>query len=160
MRDGVSNHQPHDCLLSCLFRRISKKTSKLRVTGLCERNSPVTGEFPAWRTSNAANVCIWWRHHEEVIRWNGWTFTDFLKQQPTNVISGHFNVCLHSFTITHKMQLEFYGSYLISRRPVHKLWTKELFCIKIYLIACSITLFIGWIYYRQIEGKLCHIRLA
>ena len=25
----------------------SKKTSKLRVTGLCEGNSPMTGEFPA-----------------------------------------------------------------------------------------------------------------
>ena len=31
--DGVSNHQPHNCLLNRLFRRISKKTSKLRVTG-------------------------------------------------------------------------------------------------------------------------------
>ena len=30
-RDGVSNHQPHHCLLSYLFRRRSKKTSKLRV---------------------------------------------------------------------------------------------------------------------------------
>ena len=30
-------------------RRRSKKTSKLRVTGLCEGNSPVTGEFPAQR---------------------------------------------------------------------------------------------------------------
>ena len=46
-RDGVWNHQPHDCLLNRLFRRRSKKTSKLRVTGLCEGNSPVTGEFPA-----------------------------------------------------------------------------------------------------------------
>ena len=36
--DGVSNHKPHDCLLSRLFRHISKKTSKLRVTGLCEGN--------------------------------------------------------------------------------------------------------------------------
>ena len=34
MPDVVSNHQPHDCLLSRLFRRRSKKTSKLRVTGL------------------------------------------------------------------------------------------------------------------------------
>ena len=33
--DRVSNHQPHDCLLNRLFRRRSKKTSKLRVTGLC-----------------------------------------------------------------------------------------------------------------------------
>ena len=46
-RDVVSNHQPHNCLLNRLFRRRSKKTSKLRVTGLCEGNSPGTGEFPA-----------------------------------------------------------------------------------------------------------------
>ena len=38
--DGVSNHQPHDCLLNRLFRRRSKKTPKLRVTGLCSGNSP------------------------------------------------------------------------------------------------------------------------
>ena len=41
----------------------SNKTSKLRVTGLCEVNSPVTGEFTTQRASNAANVSIWWRHH-------------------------------------------------------------------------------------------------
>ena len=38
--DGVSNHQPHGCLLNRLFRRRSKKTSKLRVTDLCAGNSP------------------------------------------------------------------------------------------------------------------------
>ena len=42
----------------------NKKTSKLRVTGLCEGNSPVTGEFPAQRASNAENVSIWWRHFD------------------------------------------------------------------------------------------------
>ena len=35
-RDGVSNNRRLDCLLNRLFRRRSKKTSKLRVTGLCE----------------------------------------------------------------------------------------------------------------------------
>ena len=62
-RDSVSNHQPHDCLLNHLLRRRSKKTSKLRVTGLCERNSPGTGEFPAQMASNTENVSIWWRNH-------------------------------------------------------------------------------------------------
>ena len=61
--DSVSNHQPHDCLLNRLFRRRSKKTSKLRVTGLCVENSPGTGEFPAQMASDAENVSIWWRHH-------------------------------------------------------------------------------------------------
>ena len=61
--DGVSNHQPQDCLLERLFRRRSKKTLKLCVTGLCVGNSPGTGEFPAQMASNAENVSIWWRHH-------------------------------------------------------------------------------------------------
>ena len=62
--DGISNHPPHDCLLNRLFRRRSKKTSKLRVTGLCGGNSPVTDEFPAQMASNAEDVSIWWRHHD------------------------------------------------------------------------------------------------
>ena len=61
--DGVSKYRRHNCLLSRLFRRTSKKTSKLRVTGLCARNSSVAGEFPAQRASNTENVSIWWRHH-------------------------------------------------------------------------------------------------
>ena len=62
--DGVSDHQPHDCLLNRLFGRRSKKTSKPRVTGLCVGNSPGTGEFPAQMASNAENASSWWRHHE------------------------------------------------------------------------------------------------
>ena len=62
-RNDVSNHQLHYCLLNRLFRRRSRKTSKLRVTGLCEWDSPLTGEFPAQMASYAENDSIWWRHH-------------------------------------------------------------------------------------------------
>ena len=62
-RNSDSNHQPRHCLLNRLFRRGSKKTSKLRVTGLCVGNSTETGAFPAQMASNAENVSIWWRHH-------------------------------------------------------------------------------------------------
>ena len=64
--DGVSNHQPHDCLLKHSLR--SKKTPKPRVTGLCAGNSPVIGEFPAQMSSNEENVSIWWRHHDPTWR--------------------------------------------------------------------------------------------
>ena len=57
-RGNVPNDQPRDCLLSRLFRRRSKKTSKLRVTGLCAGNSPETGEFPVQMASNAENVSM------------------------------------------------------------------------------------------------------
>ena len=53
--NGVSNHRHHDNLLNHLFRRTSKKTSKLHVTGLCEGNPPVTG--------NAESIVMSWRHH-------------------------------------------------------------------------------------------------
>ena len=62
--NGVSNHQLRHCLLNCLFRCRSKKTPKLRVTGLCEGNSPLTGEFPTQMACNTGNVSIWWHHHD------------------------------------------------------------------------------------------------
>ena len=67
--DGISNHQPHNCLLNCLFRCRSKKTSKLCSTGLCEGNSPVANGFLAQRTSYMENVSIWWRHHVSLLLW-------------------------------------------------------------------------------------------
>ena len=64
--DGVSNHWRLHCLLNRLLARWSKKTSKLRVTGLCEGNPPVTSGFPSQRTSNAEIVSIWLCHHAPV----------------------------------------------------------------------------------------------
>ena len=71
-RDGVSNHQPQDCLLNRLFRRRSGKTSKLCVTGICAGNSPVISEVPAQKAINAENVSIWWRHHGLPEFWYNW----------------------------------------------------------------------------------------
>ena len=81
---SVSNHQPYDCLLNRLFTRRSKKTSKLRVTGLCVRNSPTTGEFPAQRASKAENVSIWLRHHA------GGCFTTFDELPIGGFVVSHF----------------------------------------------------------------------
>ena len=41
---------------SIVYSDADQKTSKLRVTGLCE--------FPAQMASNAENVSIWWHHHD------------------------------------------------------------------------------------------------
>ena len=67
--DGVSNHRRLDCLLNRLSRLRSKETSKLRVTGLCEGNPPVTGGFPSQRSLNAENVSISWRWFKLLIFW-------------------------------------------------------------------------------------------
>ena len=88
--DCVSNHQPRHCLLDRLFERRSKKTSKLRVIGLCVGNSPGTGEFPAQMASYAGNVFIWWRHHVCVKQWWPRLMTKLVVTKPHNlsVISG------------------------------------------------------------------------
>ena len=62
--DGVPNQRRHYCILNSVFWHRSKKTSTFRVTGFCEGNSPVNGEFSAQRASNAEIVSIWWRLHE------------------------------------------------------------------------------------------------
>ena len=50
-----------------LFMHRSKKTSKLRVTGLCEGNSPLSSEFPAQSASTAENVSSWWSYHAMIM---------------------------------------------------------------------------------------------
>ena len=74
--NGGSYNQSRDCLLNRLFRR----RSKLRVTGLCEGNSPATGEFPVQKASNAENS-IWWRHHGWAMKcllWGLWRTSPIL----------------------------------------------------------------------------------
>ena len=103
-RDGVSNHQPHDCLLNRLFRPRSKKTSKLRVAGLCVGISPGAGEFPAQMASKAKNVSIWWRHHGYLQCWllltkqwsrlTKWNFPCRLGKQTFVILEGMFRVYL------------------------------------------------------------------
>ena len=51
-QNGVSSNQRLHCLLNRLLRGISKKTSKLRVTGLSAR------KFPAQKASNTENGSI------------------------------------------------------------------------------------------------------
>ena len=52
----VSNHRRLHRLLCRLFRCRSEKSSKFRITGLCEWNSPVTSGFPSQRDSKAGNL--------------------------------------------------------------------------------------------------------
>ena len=63
-RDSISNFRRLDYSLNRLFRSRWKKTSKLCVTGLRDRNPLVTDGFPSQTASNAENVFIWWRVHE------------------------------------------------------------------------------------------------
>ena len=72
---GLSSTQYHvivythynDVIMSAMASQITSLTIVYSivysgVSGLCAGNSPVTGEFPAQRASNAENVSIWWRN--------------------------------------------------------------------------------------------------
>ena len=51
-RDGISDHQPHDCLLNHWFRKIKENIKAPRHWPLCGEFTG-TGEFPAQMASNA-----------------------------------------------------------------------------------------------------------
>ena len=80
-RDRVSNYRRLDCLLSRLFRRRSKKTSKLRVTGFYRVNSPVAGEFPAQRTRKMLlfDDVIIWRCTSRILEFHGYNPLSLIK---------------------------------------------------------------------------------
>ena len=89
---GVSNHQPYDYSFNRLFRRRSKKTSELRVTGLCA----VTGEFPTQRASNAENLSICWRQHAACRNFTWLENTYSLRNEQIKLLSWckfHSNYC-------------------------------------------------------------------
>ena len=112
-RDSVSNHQPHDCLLNLLLRRRSKKTSKLRVTGLCARSSPGTGEIPAQMARNAENVSIWWGHHATneyfgFLMSSYWCIWNYTPHRNFSV-SDHLWDDRSHFAATHLLRIKFTG---------------------------------------------------
>ena len=76
-RDSVSSHQSHECLLKRLFRRRSRKTSKLRVTGLCVGNSSVTGEIPTQKHGKSFLLMTLscWDHPPSIINGHAHTHT-------------------------------------------------------------------------------------
>ena len=119
-RNGVSNHQRHDCLLNRLFRLRSKKTSKVRITGLCEGNSPVTGEFPAQRVSKAENVSIWWRHHESVC---------FLHWSLLYV----FQCIFYSLHLKYTILVHIIGLYSFNRGHGKNIFHRGSFCLTILI---------------------------
>ena len=90
--NDVSNHQPHDGLLNRLLRRRSKKTSKLRVTGICARNSPVTGEFPTQRASNVSfDDVITGSQQQEHVDEKGIECTIANRKSASSILSTWFN---------------------------------------------------------------------
>ena len=121
--DCISNHRRLDCSLNCLLRRRSKKTSRLRVTGLCEGNSPMTGELSVQRASNEENVFIWWRYHE-LFPWDATICDLFVVSRAHFFTSGH----VKTVSATHWMNMfdmEMY-TYINSIRYAAMLFTWKL----------------------------------
>ena len=111
-RDGVSNHQPHVCLLNRLFRRRSKRTSKLRVTGLCAGNSPGPVNSPhKWPVTRKMFP------FDDVIMITYWCYTcteeNFFK---TSSILFHTRFKFHVFVIQISINWELYTFFQMTRQ--------------------------------------------
>ena len=102
--DSVSNHQSHDCLLNRLFRRRSKKTSKLRITGLCVRGiyrGPVN--FPhKWPVTRKMcpfdDIIMSWRILNHLALFINCLFFQNQAKQYTFDIIFVFDRCQHNLT--------------------------------------------------------------
>ena len=143
-QDGVSNHQPYHCLLNRLVRRRSKKTSKLRVTGLCARNSPGTGEFPAQMASNAENVSIWWRHHGLSLI-PAWV--------RTSIAQGGMKPYIHFQTSQTVEPLKFRNGWIISSNSPQGMWL--LIHVRIKVNPCSTELVSCMKYVNYVQDGPC-----
>ena len=78
-----------------------RKTSKVRVTGLCAGNSPGTDEFPAQMASNAENVSIWWRHYDrknfDIRQWSKIAFSTELVWPFIGPLSSWILIIFHHY---------------------------------------------------------------
>ena len=104
----VPNHRRLDCLLNHLFRRRSKKTSKLRATALCEGKPPVTCGFPSYKASYTENIYIWWSHHEMgiFVRSPHFPIPNFFSH-PSVTIGCHLELWIRGFfnSVSHPVSL-------------------------------------------------------
>ena len=94
------------CSTVCSGADQRKHRSSASLT-LCEGNSPVTGEFPSQRASDAENIFIWWRHHE--------THTE-------HKIHTHRQVAKTSYK-TREIKMPTSLSYSPNFKAIGKLWT-------------------------------------
>ena len=134
---GVSNHQPHLGLLNRLSRRRSKRTSKLRVTGLCEGKSSVAGELiqTTWDQYQYDEFITWkrfphrwpfvrvsvfykkmyywvhwlWYHHDIGIQWTWLEIIIHGSVITTSLTNSHIHLCTAILIIT-DMSHERYGA--------------------------------------------------
>ena len=152
--DSITNHKPHHCILYRLFRRRSKKTSKLRVTGLCVGNSPETGEFTAQMTSNAENVSTWWRHHMKTRSGPVLVVTDICSNNVGNVYSdrvllGRGWTTFHNLWLMHLYVVTTWLILIISTPRVkflcqHRIWNINNLIFAAYFGGFYILLCLNW----------------
>ena len=103
-RDGVSNHRRHNCLLNRLFRRRSKKTFKVRVTGRWLVNPPHKGPvmrkmFPFDDVIMKKPYVFWFKFH-----WSLFLETILIDKQVTTASSNGLvpNKCQAIILINHQ----------------------------------------------------------
>ena len=172
VRDGVSNHRRLDRLHNRFLRRRSKKTSKLRATGLWEGNPLMTSEFPAQMASNAENVSIWWRHHSIAdicgAKSLSWCFIETPEPtygkgnheralvatgwHPWSYYSSRYTVHMPQDMCVHVLRGFVYGGYIMSSQRIPVIYVTIL-----YGVVRTVCIFL--VYYRGRMAKFspwCH----
>ena len=108
-RDGISNQQPHDCLLKCLFRPRSKKTPNSSASLACVRGiHRWSVNSPCKRSVTRQNVSIWWRHHEK------WNQCNMVRKLATLITA---SISTEKWLISIKISWKFVSEGPINKKP-------------------------------------------
>ena len=149
--DGVSNHQPHGCLLNPLSRRRSKKTSKLRDTGYrwIPMNSlhkePVTRKmFPLDDVTMSGEVagmhrCKWRNTQGNITISLCQTLTNTAKHEPGTHLTLNTLICFKNLlVITSSCSVSF---QFVPKLPAYLKWcVKKLVWIPVSVAAQQVSL--------------------
>ena len=130
----------------------SKKTSKLRDHGLCERNSPVTSEFPAQRASNAENVSIWWRHHG---------YSSFLRLQSVTVLLVTFTAVLRHIKSAGQCHRLMNAWHIVATSTVYWCIASKLKALRNFYWMSNmflwVEIFLFFVCYHVVPKRHCHL---
>ena len=128
-RHGVSNHQRLESLLNRLFRRRSKKIPKLRVTVLCEGNSPVIMKMK-YALERCSINALWMSQLSKISDTAVRVIRVILKKMCTILHSVGFCCGCLSEVFTHILQIYFTSTSAIKRLPLHQWSNLGLYSLK------------------------------
>ena len=122
---------------------------------LCEGNSPVTGEFPTQRASDAKKVFLSWCHHE-ILQY--FSSVSEMNKNNMGITRIHLVTIILQNKTKHNLRVyKFSGLYFTNRHPPHNAITEGV--TSKWLPRIAVALHMSWHNKSFLMGRLVHLRV-